>query len=56
MSRAGSGSLPRYILQRILLVMLVVGLFGLIALTILSFVSAGRGSAQVAARASKFSA
>src|SRR6185369_4520154 len=43
------GNRPAGEQQRILLVMLVVGLFGLIALTILSFVSAGRGSAQVAA-------
>src|SRR6185369_2241316 len=35
--------------QRILLAMLGVGLIGLIVLTILSFTSAGRGSAQVAA-------
>ncbi|MEP6740089.1 MAG: methyl-accepting chemotaxis protein, partial [Caldimonas sp.] len=35
--------------QRILLAVLGVGLFGLIVLTVLSFVSASRGSAQVAA-------
>ena len=43
------GNRPAGEQQRILLAMLIVGLFGLIALTILSFFSAGRGSAQVAA-------
>ncbi|HEX4233563.1 MAG TPA: methyl-accepting chemotaxis protein [Caldimonas sp.] len=43
------GNRPAAEQQRILLAMLAVGLFGLIVLTILSFVSAGRGSAQVAA-------
>jgi twitching motility protein PilJ len=43
------GNRPAAEQQRILLAMLALGLFGLIVLTILSFVSAGRGSAQVAA-------
>jgi twitching motility protein PilJ len=43
------GERPAAEQQRILLAMLGVGLVGLIVLTILSFSSAGRGSAQVAA-------
>ena len=43
------GNRPAAEQQRILLAMLGVGLFGLIVITILSFISAGRGSAQVAA-------
>jgi twitching motility protein PilJ len=43
------GNRPAAEQQRILLAVLGVGLVGLIVLTILSFVSAGRGSSQVAA-------
>jgi twitching motility protein PilJ len=43
------GERPAAEQQRILLAMLGLGLIGLIVLTILSFTSAGRGSAQVAA-------
>ncbi len=43
------GDRPAAEQQRILLAMLALGLVGLIVLTILSFVAAGRGSAQVAA-------
>ncbi|MEP7139212.1 MAG: methyl-accepting chemotaxis protein [Caldimonas sp.] len=43
------GNRPAAQQQRILLAILGIGLFGLIVLTVLSFVSAGRGSAQVAA-------
>ncbi len=43
------GDRPAAEQQRILLTVLVVGLIGLIVLTIASFVSSGRGSAQVAA-------
>ncbi len=43
------GNRPAAEQQRILLAVLGIGLFGLIVLTAMSFVSAGRGSAQVAA-------
>jgi twitching motility protein PilJ len=43
------GNRPAVEQQRILLAVLGIGLLGLIVLTVMSFVSAGRGSAQVAA-------